>query len=150
MDDLEKQQGTCSILHQAFASFRIHQKIQTGVTVRKRSIRVKKWRFFVPRELEIWWMTLKNNRASLLYYVKICASRQNHGWIKTGVTVRKLSILVKIGILKFDGLSWKTIGHLSYAAPSFVHHFILYIDWSCICGCQGRFFHGNSSILTPL
>ena len=33
----------------------------------------KKWRFFVPRELEIWWMTLKNNRAPLLYYVKLCA-----------------------------------------------------------------------------
>ena len=26
--------------------------------------------------------------------------------------------------LKFDGWPWKTIGHLSYAASSFVHHFI--------------------------
>ena len=26
--------------------------------------------------------------------------------------------------LKFDGSPWKTIGHLSYAASTFVHHFI--------------------------
>ena len=31
---------------------------------------------------------------------------------------------VKIGmILKFYGWPWKTIGHLSYASSSFVHHF---------------------------
>ena len=29
----------------------------------------KNWRFFVPRDLEIWWMTLKNNSAPLLYYI---------------------------------------------------------------------------------
>ena len=45
-------------------------------------------------------MTSKNNRALLLYYVKLCASFQIHGW------------------------PWKTTGHLSYAASSFVHHFI--------------------------
>ena len=26
--------------------------------------------------------------------------------------------------LKFDGWPWKTIGHLSYATSSFVHHFV--------------------------
>ena len=30
-------------------------------------------RFFSPCDLEIWWMTLKNNRAPLLYYIKLCA-----------------------------------------------------------------------------
>ena len=30
--------------------------------------------FFVPRDLEIWWMTLKNNRAPLLCCFKLCAS----------------------------------------------------------------------------
>ena len=52
--------------------------------------------FFVPRG-EIWWMTLENNRASLLYFIKLCASFQNHGWIQTGATVRKRLIRVKIG-----------------------------------------------------
>ena len=75
--------------------------------------------FFVPCYLEIWWMTLENNRAPLLYCIKLCASFQSHGWIQTGVTVRKHSIGVTIGNflscvpLKFDGWPWKTIGHLS-------------------------------------
>ena len=42
-------------------------------------------------------MTSKNNKAPLLYYIKLCASFQIHSCIKTGVTVRKPSIRVKIG-----------------------------------------------------
>ena len=86
-------------------------------------------RFFSPCDLEIWWMTLENNRAPLLYYIKLCASFQIHRCIETEVTVRKHSIRVKIGdflscvTLKFDGWPWKTIGHLFYTTPSFVHHF---------------------------
>ena len=86
-------------------------------------------RFFVPCDLEIWWMTLENNRAPLLYYIKLCLSFQIHWWIETEATVRKRSIRVKIGdilsfvTLKFDGWPWKTIGHLSCVASSFVHHF---------------------------
>ena len=48
-----------------------------------------------PFHLEIWWMTLKINRAPLLY-IKLCASFQSHQWIQTGVTVRKHYIRVKI------------------------------------------------------
>ena len=51
--------------------------------------------FFSPCDLEIWWMTPKNNRACLLYYIKLCASFQIHQWIQTGVTVRKRPIWVK-------------------------------------------------------
>ena len=86
--------------------------------------------FFVPCVLEIWWMTLKKNRAPLLCHIKLCASFQSHQWIQTGVTVRKRSFPVKIGnflsrvTLKFDGWPWKTIGHLFYVTSSFVHHFI--------------------------
>ena len=86
-------------------------------------------RFFVPCDLEIWWMTLENNRAPLLYYIKLCLSFQIHWWIETEVTVRKRSIRVKIGdflscvTLKLDGWPWKTIGHLFYTTLSFVHHF---------------------------
>ena len=86
-------------------------------------------RFFVLCDLEIWWMTLQNNRAPLLYYIKLCASFQVHRWIETEVTVWKRSIRVKISdflscvTLKFDGWPWKTIGHLFYTTPSFMHHF---------------------------
>ena len=72
-----------------FASFRSHWWIQTGVTVRKRLIWVKIDNFFEPCDLEIWQMTLKNNRAPLLCYFKLCSAFRSHWWIQTGVTVRK-------------------------------------------------------------
>ena len=130
------------------ASFHTHWWIQTWVTVRKRSIRVKIddffsrvtlkfygwpsktiwhlfhatssfvdhfvpigefklelqsgnaklgqiWRFLELCDLEIWRMTLKNNRAPLLCYFKLCAPFRSHWWIQTGVTVRKRPIWVK-------------------------------------------------------
>ena len=40
-------------------------------------------------------MTLKNNRAALLRYFKLCASFRSHLWIQVGVTVRKRPIWVK-------------------------------------------------------
>ena len=155
------------------ASFQSHRSIQTGVTIRKCSIRVKisdflscvtlkfdggPWKtiehlfyamlsfvqyfkaigefklesqsrniqlesksviFFVQCDLEIWWRTLKNNRAPLLCYFKLCASFPGHWWIQTGVTVQKLPIWVKIAdlfsrvTLEFDGWPCKTKRHLS-------------------------------------
>ena len=46
---------------------------------------------FVPCDLEIWWMTLKTNRDSLLYNFRFCASFKRHGWIQTWVTWWKRS-----------------------------------------------------------
>ena len=40
-------------------------------------------------DLVIWRMTLKNNRAPLLCYFKLCAAFRTHWWNQTGVTVRK-------------------------------------------------------------
>ena len=117
------------------ALFRSHWWIQTGVTVRKRSIWVKfnafyspvtlkfdrwpwtrqiwgiwklrpayspetpnlgqNWWCFVPCDLEILWITLGNNRASLLCCFKLCATFHSHWWIQTGITVRKRPIWVK-------------------------------------------------------
>ena len=87
-------------------------------------------RFLEPCDLEIWRMTLQNNRASLLCYFKLCVSFRTHWGIQTGVTVRKRPIRVKCDdflsrvTLKFDGWPSKTIGHLFYATSSFVQHFI--------------------------
>ena len=144
------------------ASFQIHRWSQTWVTLRKRSIRVKKawpwkltdgidkeqgtssilgqnlwiisllylnsnlsyspetlnsgnnWRFFfVLRDLQIWWMPLKNNRAPHLYYITLCVAFQSFWYIQAGVTVRKRVIRVKIGdflsrvTLKIDKWHWK-------------------------------------------
>ena len=90
---------------------------------------LNRW-FFSPCDLEIWWMTQKNNRAPPLCYFKLFASFRSHWWIQTGIRVRKGPIWVKCYAflsrvtLKFDGWPWKTIGHLFYATSSFVHHFI--------------------------
>ena len=67
------------------------------------------WQFLELCDLEIWWMTLKNNRAPLLCYFKLCAAFRTHWWIQTGLTVRKRPIWVKFDdfysrvTLKFDG-----------------------------------------------
>ena len=87
-------------------------------------------RFLEPCDLEIWWMTLKNNRAPLLCYFKLCAPFGSHWWIQTGVTIQKRLIWVKNRrffsrvTLEFDVWPWKTIGHIFYATSSFVHHFV--------------------------
>ena len=78
------------------APFCNHWWIKTGVTVRKRPIWVKFRQFLEPCDLEIWRMTLQNNRAPLLCYFKLCASFHTHWWIEIWVTVRKRSIRVKI------------------------------------------------------
>ena len=109
-------------------------------------------RFIVLCDLEIWRMTLKNNRAPLLCCFKLCASFHSHRWIQTKVTVRKLSILVQIGnllshvTLKFDGWPWKTIGHLFYVASSFMHHFIVIGEFKLILQSGNAQFGSKSTI----
>ena len=108
--------------------------------------------FCGPCDLEICWMTSKNNRAPFIYYFNLCASLQSHRWIQTGVTVRKRSIRVKIGTflprvtLKFDGWPWKTIGHFCYAASSFMHHFIVIIEFKLELQSRNIQFGSKSTI----
>ena len=65
------------------------------------------WRFLEPCDLDIWRMTLKNNRAPLLSNTKLYASFYHHMWIQTGVTVRKrLSWVVTSVTLTFDLWPW--------------------------------------------
>ena len=112
------------------AAFRSHWWIQTGVTVRKRPIWVKINDFFSRVTLKFDGWPLKNNKAPLLCYFKLCAAFPSHWWIQTGVTVRKRPIWVKSTIffsrvtLKFDGWPSKTTGHLFYATSSFGHNFV--------------------------
>ena len=113
-------------------------------------------RFFVLCDLDIWWITLENKRAPLLYYTKLCASFQIHRWIQIGVTVRKRSIWVKIGnflscvTLKFDGWPSKTIGHLFYATSSFVYHFIPFGEFKFEKQSGNAQFGSNATIFTAV
>ena len=133
------------------APFQSHGWIQTGVTVRRCSIRVKISNFFVPCDLETWWMTLKNNRPPLLCCFKLCALFHSHQWIQTGVTVQKRPIWVKIEFfsrvtLKFDGWPWKTIGYLFYAASSFVLHFVTISEFKLELQSRNAQFGSKSAI----
>ena len=108
--------------------------------------------FLEPCDLEIWRMTLKNNRAPLLCYFKLYASFRSHRWIQAGVTVWKRPIWVKINdffrrvTLQFDVWPWKTIGHLFYAASSFVHHFVAIGDFKFELQSGNAQFGSNSTI----
>ena len=64
-------------------------------------------RFLEPCDLEIWRMTLKNNRAPLLCCFQLCAWFHCRMWIKTGVRVRKrLSWVLTSVTLTFDLWPW--------------------------------------------
>ena len=64
-------------------------------------------RFLEPCDLEIWWMTLKKNRAPLLSNIKLCASFHHHMWIQTGVRVwKRLSWVLTSVTLTFDLWPW--------------------------------------------
>ena len=79
--------------------------------------------FFGLYDLEIRWMTFKNNMAPV--HVKFCAIFWSHQWIQ----VRKHQILVKISEfcvpceLQIWRWPWKRIWYLLYATSSFMHHF---------------------------
>ena len=100
-------------------------------------------------------MTLKNNRASLLCYSKLCVSFHTHWWFQIWVTVRKRPIWVKCDdflsrvTLKFDGWPWKTIGHLFYATSSFVQHFIAIGEFKLELQSGNAQPGSNSAILAP-
>ena len=100
-------------------------------------------------------MTLKNNRAPLLYNIKLCPSFQTHWWIQTRVAVQKRSIWVKIVdflscvTLKFDGWHWKTIGHLFYATSSFVNHFKAIGEFKLEWQSGNAKFGSKSAIFVP-
>ena len=108
--------------------------------------------FLEPCDLEIWRMTLKNNRAPLLCYFKLYAPFRSHGWIQAGVRVRKHPIWVNIDdffsrvTLQYDVWPWKTIGHLFYATSSFVHHFVAIGDLKLESQSGNGQFGSNSTI----
>ena len=106
-DDLKKTMGHLFYATSKLcASFHSHWWIQTVATVRKRKVS-QNWRFFVMCDPGIGWMTLKNNRATLLCHLKFCASFHYHMWILSGVTVRKRLHWVLTSVaLTFDLWPW--------------------------------------------
>ena len=148
---LENNRASLLCCFKLCVRFHSHWWLQTGVTVRKCTIWVKFDDFLEPCDLEVWRMTLKNNRAPLLCYFKLYASFRSHWWIPAGVTVRKRPIWVKIDFfsrvtLQFDRWPWKKIGHLFYATSSFVHHFVAIGDFKLELQSGNAQFGSNSTI----
>ena len=96
MDDLGKQYGTSSILHQALCIISKPWVNSNWSYSPETPNSGQNRRFFVSCDLQIWQMTLKNNRAPLLCCFRLCASFHSHQWIQTGVIVRKRPIWVEI------------------------------------------------------
>ena len=83
--------ATSSFLHHFVAICEFKLELQSGNA------------YFGSKSMIFWavWpynftLTLKNNRAPLLCYFKLCASFRSHWWIQTGVKVRNRPIWVKI------------------------------------------------------
>ena len=152
MDDLEKQKGISPLLFQALCNIS-YPLVNSNWSYSLETPNLGQIRRFLePCDLEIWRMTLKNNRATLLCYFKFYASFRSHRWIRAGVTVRKRPIWVKFDdffsrmTLQFDIWPWKTIGHLFYVTSSFVHHFVAISDFKLEVQSGNAQFWSNSTI----
>ena len=86
--------------------------------------------FLAPSDLEIWRMTLKNNRAPLLSNIKLYVSFHHHMWIQIGVTVRKrLSWVVTSVTLTFDLWPWPFAWTLPWSVVITPENFMMIRWW---------------------
>ena len=87
-------------------------------------------RFLEPCDLEIWRMTLKNNRAPLLSNIKLYAPFHHHMLIQTGVTVRKrLSLVVTSVTFTFDFWPWHFAWNLLWSLVITPENFMMIRWW---------------------
>ena len=94
-DDPQKQSDISSMLLQALCIISYPLvKSNWSYSLEMPNLGLIRW-FLEPCDLEIWRMTLKNNRAPVLCYFKLCAAFRTPWWIQTGDTVRKRPIWVK-------------------------------------------------------
>ena len=133
------------------ASFRSYRWFQTGDTVWKRNLGLNR-RFLEPRDLAIWRMTLKNNRAPLY-----ATSSFVHHFVVIGEFKLELqsgnaqfgsksTIFFSRVTLQFDIWPWKTKGYLYYATSSFVQHFVAIDEFKLELQSGNAQFGSNSTI----
>ena len=92
--------------------------------------------FFSPYDLEIRWMTSKNNRTPPLGYSKLCALFQSHQWIQAGWPVLKHFpyIITEGSLTEFH--QHETSQHPSLPDPVTVHSDY---DMPSLCNFSSRF-----------
>ena len=133
------------------ASFQIHRWIQIGVTVQKRSIRVKINNFLshVTLKFDGWpWKTIGH-----LFYVAssfvfhFVAISEFKLMLQSGnAQFGSKSIFLSRVTLKFDEWPSKTIGHLFCATSSFVYHFVPIGEFKLELQSGNAQFGSNSTI----
>ena len=117
--------ATSSFVHHFVASGEFKLELQSGNAQFGSNSTV-----FEPCDLEIWLMTLQNNKAPILSNIKPYASFHNHMWIQTGVTVRRqLGWVVTSVTLTFDLWPWTFAWTLSWSLWITPEHFMM-IQWS--------------------
>ena len=99
-------------------------------------------RFLEPCDLEIWRMTLQNNRAPLLCYFKLCASFCSHWWTQTGVKSPAMPNLCQIRhfLEPCDLEIWRMTLKNNRATSPKHHH-----DHQAICIISSSFVNSNWS-----
>ena len=131
MDDLETLNNNRALLLYCFklcASLHSHWEIYTGVQKRPIWVKINDSLSRVTLKFGRWlW-----KRIGHLFYttVKLCSSFEIQGWIQTGVTVWKPSILCQNQWFFFSHVRWifdrwpeQITGHLFYTTLSFSHNF---------------------------
>ena len=97
--------------------------------------------FLKTRDLEIWRMTLKNNRAPLLSNIKLYAiafeklyiSFHHHMWIQSGVKVwKRLSWVVTSVTLTFDLWPWPFVWTLLWSLVTTPENFMMIDDGNIV------------------
>ena len=137
-------------------SFHNHQWIQTGVTVRKRLIRVKSGHFLfrVTLKLGRWhWQTtghLFYTMSSFVHHFKAIGEFKLELQPGNAQFGSKSAIFLSCVTSKFDRWPWKIIGHLFYATSSFGHHFIAICKFKMQLQSGNGQFGSNSMLLCPV
>ena len=105
--------------------------------------------FFVPCDLKIWLVTLKNNGPFYICYFKLCAS--SHSYSPETPNSRKIhNFFLSCVTFKFDKMILKNNKHLLYAALSFGHHFIAICDFKLELQSRNAQFRSKSAIICPV
>ena len=132
-----KKQGTTSLPHQALCIIsKPSVNSNWSYSPETPNSGQNRW-FFVTCDLEIWWMTLINNRAQHLSYTTLSFVHHFKAMGEFKLELQsgnaqfgsELMIFLSHVTLKFYRWPWKTIRHLFYASSSFVHHFISIIEF---------------------
>ena len=145
MNDLEKQLGTSSVLLKALcliSQVSVYWNWSCYLEMQKLG---SNWWFFGPFVLEFGWMILKNNKAPLLWPLKICAPFHSNLRIETTVIYHPEMLKSESNwrfFFPYDPIGWMTLEkknkapllcHFKFYASFHSHLWIQIgvLDWKC-------------------